>query len=257
MFKSVHDGFRDLLAFNLKELVDQTDNPKSKKRIYKCKNLRIRYHGTTGRYLFLVRCKESYSDPKGHIVSINFDYEREEGRERGKRPFQVDVRLRCMCPAFLYWGSEYIATQLDYNTDDYDQQLFPKIRDPELKNLVCKHVISVRMRTLSTIRMKQLEDRYRGNPDNVVKDMNEMREKIHFKSPVFGAVYTASDVCFDEYGLAHHLAECDEVEIPELEESLYLAMSRMGMTHRQTKAILSGLSRDNFESRMITAGVIV
>lgn len=62
-----------------------------------------------------------------------------------------DVRVSCDCPAFLYWGSRYILTQLDalyqpgadWEGHEGPEDRLPKIRNPKLKGTVCKHMSNV------------------------------------------------------------------------------------------------------------------
>lgn len=49
-----------------------------------------------------------------------------------------NIRLHCTCPAFKFWGSEYILTQLDAAI--VPEERFPHIRNPNLKGIVCKHL---------------------------------------------------------------------------------------------------------------------
>ena len=52
-----------------------------------------------------------------------------------------DLKLRCSCPDFLYFGNKYILTQLDsiWGTGEHR---FPKIKNPKLKGSgLCKHLI--------------------------------------------------------------------------------------------------------------------
>jgi len=46
------------------------------------------------------------------------------------------------CPAYLYWGYKYIASQLDYIKDSPESRT-PKIRNPKLEGSVCKHLAAV------------------------------------------------------------------------------------------------------------------
>jgi|HigsolmetaGSP11D_1036233.scaffolds.fasta_scaffold00013_34 hypothetical protein len=50
-----------------------------------------------------------------------------------------NVRLHCNCPAFSFWGFQYILTQLDAAI--YAEGRFPIIRNPDLKGIACKHLI--------------------------------------------------------------------------------------------------------------------
>lgn len=48
-----------------------------------------------------------------------------------------NLRLHCSCPSFLFHGYEYILTQLDAAIVPEDR--FPRITNPELKGVCCKH----------------------------------------------------------------------------------------------------------------------
>ncbi len=50
----------------------------------------------------------------------------------------ANIQVHCGCPAFLFWGSQYILTQLDAAI--VPETRFPHIRNPHLKGIVCKHL---------------------------------------------------------------------------------------------------------------------
>jgi hypothetical protein len=50
-----------------------------------------------------------------------------------------DIGVKCTCPAFKYWGYNYILTQVDA-VFGRGEQRFPGVRNPELKGSVCKHL---------------------------------------------------------------------------------------------------------------------
>lgn len=52
-----------------------------------------------------------------------------------------DMRVWCGCPSFLFWGYQYILTQLDASIEPENR--FPKIRNPNLKGVCCKHLRKV------------------------------------------------------------------------------------------------------------------
>ena len=58
--------------------------------------------------------------------------------ERVRLALAGDLKISCTCPAFLYFGYKYILTQLDTNASD-DENRFPKIRNPDLQGVMCKH----------------------------------------------------------------------------------------------------------------------
>lgn len=49
-----------------------------------------------------------------------------------------NVRVHCPCPAFKYWGYQYIMTQKD--SAILPEIRYPHIRNPQLKGVVCKHL---------------------------------------------------------------------------------------------------------------------
>lgn len=49
-----------------------------------------------------------------------------------------DIQLSCSCPSFLYWGYQYILTQV--GAAIADEGRFPKVRNPRLRGIVCKHL---------------------------------------------------------------------------------------------------------------------
>jgi 8-oxo-dGTP pyrophosphatase MutT (NUDIX family) len=51
----------------------------------------------------------------------------------------ADVHIRCSCPSFLYHGFAYMGDQLQYLYGLPREKRFPKIRNPQLQNISCKH----------------------------------------------------------------------------------------------------------------------
>lgn len=49
-----------------------------------------------------------------------------------------DLMLHCTCPSFLYWGYQYLLTQIDAALVPEDR--LPKIRNPKQRGIVCKHL---------------------------------------------------------------------------------------------------------------------
>lgn len=52
-----------------------------------------------------------------------------------------NIRLHCTCPAFLYWGFQYMLSVLD--SAIYPEQRFPAQRNPKERGIVCKHMARV------------------------------------------------------------------------------------------------------------------
>ena len=52
-----------------------------------------------------------------------------------------NIKLNCSCPAYLFWGYQYIETQVDAAI--VPETRYPYKRNPNLKGFVCKHGIRV------------------------------------------------------------------------------------------------------------------
>lgn len=50
----------------------------------------------------------------------------------------ANIRVHCPCPAFKFWGMQYIMTQKDAAI--IPEVRYPHIRNPTLKGVVCKHL---------------------------------------------------------------------------------------------------------------------
>jgi len=146
----------DLKAINLIDLT-KTNKPEFNQRGNNCTVYMIDYEssGENLRYLFLVKCKESYSNGTGHIVSMLFD----KGSSKYNKPLSDDVRVHCQCPAFIYWGAAYNSTN-PVNGDSYNldfaENRTPDVRDPNREVKVCKHISKVRNK-LRNITYKMLD----------------------------------------------------------------------------------------------------
>lgn len=118
----------------------RSNDSKSNKRANNCRSARVRYKKKNpDRYIFLVRCFETYSNIKGHLVSIVFQKD-----ENNIYPLKADAKISCSCPAWIYWGSAYQSTTQDYWLDDKEFR-YPIVRDPRLEHKICKHVARVRL----------------------------------------------------------------------------------------------------------------
>lgn len=49
-----------------------------------------------------------------------------------------NIRVHCPCPAYKFWGYQYIMTQKD--SAILPEVRYPRIRNPQLKGVVCKHL---------------------------------------------------------------------------------------------------------------------
>jgi hypothetical protein len=51
---------------------------------------------------------------------------------------QGDLMLHCTCPSFLFWGYQYLLTQIDAAIVPEDRP--PNVRNPKQRGIVCKHL---------------------------------------------------------------------------------------------------------------------
>lgn len=107
---------------------------------------RATYLGVTEDYTVFYRVPSVTADPPtNYTVKVKLvDYEDVEGdddltiREKVRLAIAGDLLISCTCPAYLYFGYKYILTQLDSNESE-DENRFPKVRNPKLQGVMCKH----------------------------------------------------------------------------------------------------------------------
>jgi hypothetical protein len=137
------------VAISLPELVRQT-NAFSVKRRAGCQPTLKRSRPKELYLEYNVVCHESYSDPRGHDVQVQFDLSQVEETQDAKR---LDVRVSCSCPAFLYWGAQWNLHQ----RDGLHGQARPLLQAPtqrlDLRGnfVICKHVKAVFERILPAV----------------------------------------------------------------------------------------------------------
>lgn len=104
------------------------------------------YLGITEDYTAFFRVPSVTADPPtNYTVKIKLveyadiaDEKDMSVQEKVRLAIAGDLLLSCTCPAYLYFGYKYILTQLDTNEAD-DEHRFPKIRNPKLQGVMCKH----------------------------------------------------------------------------------------------------------------------
>lgn len=105
-----------------------------------------RYLGITEDYTVFFRVPSVTANPStNYVVKIKLteypdieDDEKLSVQEKVRLAIAGDLQISCTCPAYLYFGYKYILTQLDSNESD-DEHRFPKIRNPKLQGVMCKH----------------------------------------------------------------------------------------------------------------------
>ena len=55
-----------------------------------------------------------------------------------KKALLGDIQVSCSCPAWKFWGYQYIGTKEKYAIEP--ERRSPKIRNPQLKGSICKHL---------------------------------------------------------------------------------------------------------------------
>lgn len=164
------------------------------------------------------------------------------------------------CPAFLYWGSKYISTDEDYHLPEHDEDRPPDIRDPGRINWLCKHVVSLRYKTLYTIRMKQLIDRYAKIPKHHLEKPEEMHGDKYLKEKIFkdkkgkqSSVLVGGSVVmsFDEFALVHTMNDMDMVEVDSVNPIANEFSQRMNL------GIDVDLTESDFEDQLDEIGMLV
>lgn len=91
----------------------------------------MRVESSTGNGSYVVRIKlDEYSDLEG-LKDLST-------KEKVRLAISGDLSVHCDCPAFKYWGYEYIVTQLGTNSHT-DQGIYPEVRNPRLEGILCKH----------------------------------------------------------------------------------------------------------------------
>lgn len=135
------------MKLTLRDLCEITEqkNPTFFNRVLKSKVVGLRSRKNFKRFIFHVKSKMIYSDPKGHLVTILFPNLTAEELKKNKNLLPIDTRVRCWCtcPAWRLWGSAYNSTNQKYNLQPFSESRSPDKRDPDRKNLVCKHVYAV------------------------------------------------------------------------------------------------------------------
>ena len=124
------------------------------------------------RYTYRVTGYESWSDPDGYAVIIQFEKD-----PKVRVITATDVNVTCSCPFWKYWGADYNAQRKDYLYGDPESSgSFPSKRDPGLKNLICKHVYAVGALVERAL-IKMNRNTYK-EVDNILSLVKDVREDV-------------------------------------------------------------------------------
>lgn len=137
------------VALNIRELTQLT-NDFSKKYVGGCTAQLVKSFPKQLSMQYRVTCSKSESDPAGHEVRIQFDINAITSKTNLN---DMQVKVSCSCPAFLYWGAQWHLHQ----NDALEGQARPLLQAPteqlEKRNgyLVCKHVQVVSKRVIPAV----------------------------------------------------------------------------------------------------------
>ncbi len=121
-----------------------------------------------------VKCNLSTSDPSGHDVRVHFDVDKVEETNQAK---DLDVRVSCTCPAFLYWGAQWNLHQRDGLEGEPRPLLTAPTERLDLRShfVICKHCKAVMERILPAVQ---------HNIVNILREKEVAeKKKLHEEAP--------------------------------------------------------------------------
>lgn len=135
---------------------------KSKSKGRNCRVYKVKYRDNTfTKLLFLVKCNEDYSKRGGHLVYIKLQPSKVSNpKSVRKAVLSIPMKVFCSCPAYKYWGSQYLATLGGYQIAKEDKETRKAIiRDPKGLNAICKHLSAVSTKLVR----KSIKSSFKGN----------------------------------------------------------------------------------------------
>lgn len=182
------------VAFSIKELVRES-NDFSKKWVSGCTPVLIKSEPKKLFMHYRVTCTKTdengklVSDPRGHEVRVQFDISKIDIDSNFDN---IDVKVSCGCPAFLYWGAQWNAHQLD-SLEGVPRPLLQaptKQLDKRDSYFVCKHiaVVSKRIAPAITNVINRLKDklkleRIRKNREDEIAAEKAELERLENEKP--------------------------------------------------------------------------
>ena len=167
------------VALNIRELTQLT-NDFSKKYVGGCTAQLIKSFPKELSMQYRVKCSKAESDPAGHEVRVKFEI----GSITSNTTLNdMQVKISCSCPAFLYWGAQWHLHQ----NDALEGQARPLLQAPkeqlDKRNnyLVSKHAQVVAKRIVPAVsrvvnnvaRRLQEEERLRAEEDAKIQRRKE------------------------------------------------------------------------------------
>lgn len=178
------------IAISLPELVQQTNSFSVKNRPgcvptllnSKPNQLYLKYN---------VTCHLKSSDPAGHTVQVQFDIDKVEETHNAK---DLDIKVTCSCPAFLYWGAQWNSYQRDALFGEPRPLLQAPSERLDLRShfVICKHCKAVFERILPSVqnnvntilRQRDVEkNKEKLEPSERLKKKQDEMKKRHKPTP--------------------------------------------------------------------------
>ena len=142
---------REVQAYTLPNLTRKTVS-RTKKAARKCSTNEVISDLQRLIWVYRTKCGEKDSDPRGHLSHIKVALGGKWGQTReniaGKPLKDLHIKVRCSCPAFLYWVSQWIAHKNDFLAGKPRGLLAPpqvryRFKDgaSTQRSLLCKHIL--------------------------------------------------------------------------------------------------------------------
>ena len=170
------------IAVSLRELTTLT-NAFSLKYVQGCSPTLIKSYPKELSMIYKVVCSKADSNPAGHEVRVKLDVDKITSESTLN---DVDVKVSCSCPAFLYWGAQWNLHQ----NDALEGEARPLLQAPteqldKRKNyMVCKHVKVVADRIIPSVtrvvndvaRKKRVEEFNRKEEEALKKQQEKLKK---------------------------------------------------------------------------------
>jgi len=180
------------VAMSLPDLVQQTNSFSTKNRPG-CSASLLKSNPKDLFLSYNVKCTMKDSDPAGHNVKVHFDASEVKDETTAKN---LDTRVSCTCPAFLWWGGQWNSHQRDALEGEPRDMLTAPTERLDLREnfVICKHIAVVGDRILPSVQhniVKILRQRKVDEAKNKQKEekpklrerQDQMRDRQQVKEP--------------------------------------------------------------------------
>jgi len=135
--RNIISGRVKIAAISLDEIV--SSKSKLNRNSLNCSTGLLNYSEKDSIYVYKVVCSEKDSKKDGHKVSIQILDDPTQVEDKK----DLNIKVNCDCPAFLYQGGQYNLSQKDALLGNSRGKLVPpKVRDPVRVNYGCKHIFA-------------------------------------------------------------------------------------------------------------------